>query len=230
MPQGSVIGPLLANLYLHYCMDKWLDIEYPYCSFERYADDTIIHCQTQNEGLTVMKAIERRLQECGLQMHQSKTKLVYCKDSNRRYDKDYPVVSFDFLRFTFKPRLAQNSNRGEWFTNWLPAVSTKAMRSMNEKMRQWKVLSRTTSTIQEIAETINPVLRGWINYYGKFYKTKLRQFMHIVNVKLAGWARRKYRNLRVSEMRAIRWLHGISVRRPGLFAHWSLLGSKPTVG
>jgi RNA-directed DNA polymerase len=129
----------------------------------------------------------------------------------------------------FKPRLAQNSQRGEWFTDWLPAVSGKSMKSMNEKMRKWGVLKKTTNTIQEIAEAINPVLRGWIAYYGKFYKTKLKKFMHTVNVKLASWARRKYKKLRTSEMKAIRWLHRITMRQPDLFAHWSLLGSKPTI-
>ena len=129
----------------------------------------------------------------------------------------------------FKPRLAQNGQRGEWFTNWLPAVSGKSMRSMNEKMQKWAVLKRTTNTLQEVAAEINPVLTGWINYYSKFYKTKLRNFMHIVNVKLASWARRKYKHLRASEMKAVRWLHGVSERQPQLFAHWALLGSKPTI-
>ena len=228
VPQGSVIGPVLANLYLHYSMDRWLSKEHPHCPFERYADDAIVHCSTEKEGLKVMKVLEERLGQCGLEMHPLKTKLVYCKDSNRRMS--YPNVTFDFLGYTFKPRQAQNSSRKETFTNWLPAVSSKAMKSMNEKMHGWSVLQMTGTTIQDIALKINPVLRGWINYYGKFYKTKLKDFMHIVNVKLANWARRKYKRLRTSEMKGIRWLYGISVRRPGLFVHWSQLGSIPTVG
>jgi group II intron reverse transcriptase/maturase len=230
VPQGSVIGPLLANLYLHYTLDKWIGIEFPHCSIIRYADDAIIMCRTQNDSQTVMKAVAKRLTDCGLEMHASKTKLVYCKDSNRRYNKHYPIVSFDFLGFTFKPRLAQNSIRGEWFTNFLPAVSTKAMNAMNEKMRKWEVLKKTTNTLQEIAKEINPIIRGWINYYGTFYKTKMIKFMHILNVKLEIWARRKYKRLRQGGMKAVRWLHQISVRRPNLFAHWTLLNSKPTVG
>ncbi len=116
-----------------------------------------------------------------------------------------------------------------WFTNWLPAVNRRSMRSMNEKMRKWEGWKKGDNTLEEIAEAINPVLSSWINYYGKFYKTKLKSFMHIINVKLAGWARRKYKNLRASEMKAIRWLHGVTVRQPTLFAHWALLGSKPTI-
>ena len=163
VPQGSVIGPLLANLYLH-----------------------------------------------------------YCKDSNRRGTAEH--IQFDFLGYTFMPRMARNSIRKVWFTNWLPAVSKKLM---NQRMKGWGVLRTSTLTLTQVAHAINPVIRGWINYYGKFYNAKYRNFMHILNVKLASWARRKYKNLRSSEMKAIRWLHGISRTSPNLFAHWTM-GSRPT--
>ena len=139
-------------------------------------------------------------------------------------------MAFDFLGYTFKPRLAQNSQRGEWFTNWLPAVSTKSKKGMSDKLRQCTSLKSKTGTLQAIAREINPMLKGWINYYGKFYITELKRFLHLVNENVANWARRKYKNLRTSMMKAMRWLHMISVRRPGLFAHWSMLDCRPTAG
>ena len=226
VPQGSVIGPLLANLYLHYCMDEWLRRLYPECKFERYADDAIIHCSTEAKAKEVKEALEKRMTTCGLQLHPVKTKMVYCKDSNRR--GTYENVSFDFLGYTFQPRMAKNSIRGVWFTNWLPAVSNKSLKAMNEKMKGWKILRSSGCKLEDVVAAINPVIKGWISYYGQFYKTKLINFMHVINVKLARWARRKYKGLRTSDMKAIRWLHGICQREPYLFAHWKI-GSKPTV-
>jgi len=224
VPQGSVIGPLLANLYLHYVMDLWLSRYYPDCPFERYADDALIHCKTKGQAEELLRYLRARMKECGLELHPHKTKLVYCKDSNRRGTHEH--VSLDFLGYTFKPRLARNSKRGVWFTSWLPAVSRKARGSMNERMKEWSLLRSSGCTLNEMAQSINPVLRGWINYYGTFYKTELISYMHIVNVKLARWARRKYKGLRVSTTKAMEWLHGISCREPHLFAHWSF-GAKP---
>jgi RNA-directed DNA polymerase len=225
VPQGSTVGPILANLYLHYVMDLWLSKNYPECPFERYADDSIVHCQNRLKADKVLEELKERLQECGLEAHPEKTKIVYCRDSNR--NERHPHGEFDFLGYTFRPRQAQNSNRKETFTNWLPSVSNKSMRSMTEKMKSWTIMRVSGCQIEEVAKFINPYIRGWINYYGNFYGAKLRSFMRCINVMIARWARRKYKKLRVSLIKAIRWLKGLSVRNPSLFAHWEF-GVTPT--
>lgn len=230
-PQGSVVSPLLANLYLHYCLDEWLE-KYSYgCKFERYADDIIIHCRTAKQAIAVKLAVRSRLKECGLEMHPEKTKLVYCKDSNRTaqvFRSDF-AISFDFLGYTFKPRQAQNKERKETFTCFLPGISKKSKVSINEKIRKWKLQRWNEATLQEIAERINPVVRGWINYYGKFYAAELRNFLGILNNKLALWARRKFKRFKGMKTAPIRWLRDISRRDTTLFAHWKMMGATPMV-
>ncbi len=227
VPQGSVIGPVLANLYLHYAMDEWMKRNYSCCPFERFADDSVIHCRTEAEAMRVKEALAERLKACGLEMNAEKTKIVYCKDSNR--NGNYPNIQFDFLGYTFKPRMAKNSIRGVWFTNWLPAVSNKAMTSMRKKMKDWKMLKTAGCQIEEIAQEINPVVRAWINYYGKFYQATLRNFMQEINRRIVKWVRSKYLKVRPSILKGLRWLKQISDKQPDLFAHWTI-GTTPSVG
>jgi len=226
VPQGSVIGPVLSNLYLHYTMDLWLQRNYPQCPFERFADDSIVHCYTERQATIVKEALETRFAQCGLEMHKEKTKIVYCKDSNRR--EKYHSVQFDFLGYTFKPRQAENTVRMVSFTNWLPAVSNKSMTSMRKKMKEWSSLRTAGCQIEDIASEINPVIRGWINYYGKFYKTKLKSFMREINLRIVKWARSKYLKVRPTVLKGLKWLKAISVKQPDLFTHWTF-GVLPTV-
>lgn len=226
IPQGAVISPLLANLFLHYCMDEWLRIHYPNCPFERYADDSVIHCQTEAQAVKLKKALDERLKACGLEMHPTKTMIVYCKDGNRK--NDYPNVQFDFLGYTFRARKAMN-NQGEFFTSFIPAVSNKAKTAMRMKMRTWKLHRRGGSDMAKLAKLINPVVQGWINYYGAYYKAELHRVLDHVNRLLVKWAIRKYKRLKGHKVRAIHWMAVIAKRSPSLFAHWRI-GIKPLVG
>jgi RNA-directed DNA polymerase len=218
-PQGGVISPVLANLFLHYAFNMWMKKRYPRIPFERYADDVICHCRSKAEAEGLRVAIERRFAECGLELHLQKTRVVYCKDDDRR--GDYPEQKFDFLGYTFRPRRAKN-RRGRFFVGFNPAISNKATKSICDAMRQWKLHRRTDKSLDELAQMVNPVLRGWINYYGHFRKSALyRTFQHLNNI-LARWASRKYKRLRGHKRRAFLWMQGIVRRQPRLFAHWQL--------
>jgi len=216
-PQGGVISPLLANLFLHYAFDTWMQRQYPRIPFERYADDGICHCRDKAEAERLQQAIELRFAECGLELNLQKTKVVYCKDSNRR--GDYPEQKFDFLGYTFRPRLAKRHS-GQFFVSFTPAISNKAAKSIRDAMRQWKLYRRTDRSIDELAQAINPVVRGWVNYYGSFHRSALARTFQYLNSILVKWATRKYKRLKGHKQRAWHWLRRIMHRQPRLFAHW----------
>jgi len=220
-PQGGVISPLLMNLFMHYAFDRWMERTHPHCPFARYADDAVVHCQTRAEAERLLEAIGNRLQDCLLTMHPDKSKVIYCKDSRRR--QDYPQAQFTFLGFTFRPRVAV-SRAGKRFTSFLPAVSVEAMKRMRQAIKGWHLNRQTFATLERLARQYNPILRGWWNYYGCFYKTEMRPLMDYLNQRLATWARRKYKKLLGRRQRSFQWLGRVAKRQPQLFYHWQMTG------
>lgn len=220
-PQGGVLSPLLANLFLHYTFDRWMQKLFPEIPFERYADDVIAHCRTKSEAEELLKAIELRFCNCELKINKEKTKIIYCKDSNRR--QNYPAYQFDFLGYTFRPRKAKNK-QGKYFVSFTPAVSNYATKLMRKRLKLWLLHRQVSKSIDEIAEMINPTVRGWINYYGKYYPSQLAETFSCLNKRLAKWASRKFKNMRGRKSRASSWLANTATVRPTLFAHWELLG------
>ena len=226
-PQGGVISPLLANIFLHLAFDDWMRKTHPVVPFERYADDVVAHCKTEAHALAVRRSIEQRLVQCKLQLHPEKTKIVYCKDADRR--GSYANEKFDFLGYTFRARRSKN-RRGKFFINFSPAVSNEAATKMRRTMRRWRLHLRSDKAIDDLARMWNPVLRGWIQYYGKFYPSALYSVFRHLDRTLARWANRKFKRLRRHRRRAEYWLGGVARREPRLFAHWAMLGLKPAAG
>jgi RNA-directed DNA polymerase len=218
-PQGGVVSPLLANLFLHYAFDVWVRRHYPHLPFERYADDGIVHCRTEVEAQEIRAAIAARLQECQLELHPEKTKIVYCKDDDRR--GNYPNEKFDFLGYTFRPRRSKN-RFGKFFINFSPAVSDKAGKAMRAEIRSWKLHLRSDKAIEDLSRMFNPIIRGWLQYYGRYYRSALYPIMHQLDRSLARWAYRKYKKLRGHLRRATHWVARISRRDPRLFANWQM--------
>jgi len=217
-PQGGVISPLLANLFLHYAFDCWMQNNYPEVPFERYADDAICHCRTESEAEEVKEAIDKRFAQCGLELNPRKTQIVYCKDDRR--NKVYPRHKFDFLGFTFRPREA----KGKYgiFIGFNPAVSNKAKRKMNQQIRSWKLHLKSNWSLEDLARACNPVIRGWFNYYGSYYRSALEDVVRRLDLRLGKWAEWKYKRFKGHSGRAIKWVRGVRKREPRLFAHWQL--------
>jgi RNA-directed DNA polymerase len=216
-PQGSAVSPVLANMFMHYAFDMFLAREFPTVEFERYADDAVVHCVTERQARQVWAVLSQRMEDVGLRLHPDKTKLVYCKDSRRR--GSFPSTSFRFLGYTFGPRKARYPD-GKAFTSFLPAVSPEALKEMGQRVREWRIHLRTRLDLNGLADWINPVVSGWMTYYGRFYRSQLYPFLRRINTYLMRWARKKYKRLRgYKRFRA--WWSGLIDREPGLFKHWA---------
>jgi RNA-directed DNA polymerase len=216
-PQGGVISPLLANLFLHYVFDVWMRKWYPQNPFERYADDVVVHCKTEAEARGLLEKLKERFLECKLELHPEKTKIVYCKDSNRRGSSQHE--KFDFLGYTFRPRSSRN-REGVLFTNFSPAMSNKAKKKIGEEIKGWRQESKPTKALSDIAKIVNPVIQGWFNYYGRYHESELWPTVKNIDTFLMRWAQRKYEQLKRSWKRKRDWLSRNMKRQSSLFVHW----------
>jgi group II intron reverse transcriptase/maturase len=226
-PQGGVASPLLANLFLHYAFDAWMQRTFPDIPFERFADDAIVHCRSEKQARFVLDAIRTRLSECGLDLHPTKTKIVYCQDDDRR--GTYESIKFDFLGYSFQPRRAK-TRWGKFFVSFLPAISAKAAKKIRQTIRDWRMAStRNNQRLEDLANFTNPVVRGWLNYYGRFYRSKCTQVLRHFNEALGQWARRKFKRFKRRERASMHWLGRIARRDPKLFVLWEQ-GVRPEVG
>jgi RNA-directed DNA polymerase len=209
---------LLANLFLHEAFDQWMREQFPTLVFERYADDIVVHCSTEKQAKYVLMCIRSRLAEYVLELHSEKTKVVYCKDVNRT--EEYEHTSFVFLGYEFRPRKCRNG-KGQFFVGFTPAVSPKAKKAMSRAIRAWNLTSFTTATLEKLSEQINPVVRGWMNYYGAYCRSELAPTLRQVELTVAKWAARKYKKLHRRLVASTRLLSAVRQREPGLFAHWA---------
>lgn len=224
-PQGGVISPVLANLYMHYAFDRWMVTQNPNNPWARYADDAVVHCRTQEEAVNLLTRLKKRLETCKLEIHPDKTKIVYCRSDNNKERHEYE--SFDFLGYTFRCRVTKTKT-GKFFNAFTPAVSKAAALEFREKMRECRYRGKMM-TPDELAKLMNPVIRGWANYFSKFCPSEARKkALDYVNNLLVKWAKRRYKRLSGSRGKAFRWLVEVAKVRPDLFYHWQM-GIRPTM-
>jgi RNA-directed DNA polymerase len=216
-PQGSAASPILANLFMHYAFDAWMVRNYPGVQFERYADDAVVHCVSKEQAEQVLARIAERMEEVGLRLHPDKTRIVYCKDGRRRGEHEH--TSFTFLGFSFRGRKAKSGRDGKYFVGFLPAMSTEALTAKSAVLRRMRIHRRTTLTLDDLARWLNPIVAGWVNYYGRFYRSVMIPLLRRVNSYLRRWAGQKYRRLRTyKDFKS--WWTGLIDRQTGLFVQW----------
>ena len=219
-PQGGVVSPILANLFMHYTFDLWMVRTHPDLLWCRYADDGLVHCCTEQQAEALKAELQARLAECHLEMHPTKTKVVYCKDANRQ--GEYPNIKFDFLGYCFRPRVVKRNRDNLLFCGFNPAVSQAALNAMRQATRDLNLRRQTQLSLQDIARQLNPLLCGWIAYYGRYVPSALQPLLRHVNLTLVAWARRKFKRFKDSRTRAGQFIERLAKVQPDLFAHWEL--------
>ena len=217
-PQGGVISPLLANLFLHYAMDKWLEQNHPKVEFVRYADDAILHCRTKAEAEQTLEALDQRIKACGLELHPEKTKLVYCRDYRRQ--ESFETVKFDFLGYSFQPRSTKSKQTGKLFLGFDCAISISSKKRIADKLEELEIDRLNFRSIVGVALYLEPLLRGWINYYGKFRITELKPVFLMLRQRLVWWARKRYKRYKTNMIKAYRWMDRVQKQFPYLFFQW----------
>ena len=219
-PQGGVISPILSNLFLHYTFDLWMKRTHPDLPWCRYADDGLVHCRTEQEAEALTAELRARLAECHLELHPTKTKIVYCRDGKRK--GTYPNVKFDFLGYCFRPRWIKKSRDNSMFCGFNPAVSPSALKAMRSTIRDLNIRRQTQLSLADIARTLNPLVRGWIEYYGRYAPSALSPMLRYVNQTLVRWAMRKFKRFKAHKIRASRFLQKLVRERMSLFVHWRI--------
>ena len=224
-PQGGVISPVLANLFMHYAFDKWMERQYPKNPWARYADDGVVHCRTKEEAKILLEKLKERMLSCKLEIHPDKTRIVYCRSD--KYPESHEHESFDFLGYTFRRRLVKNKN-GNFFNSFTPAVSKSASQHLRDRIRDIRKKNKMF-TLEELAEIMNPIIRGWSNYFSKFCASEARKILDYVNLTLVRFIRFKYKTVNRSKGKAFRYLIRVAKAQPNLFYHWQM-GIRPTIG
>lgn len=218
-PQGGVVSPLLANLFLHYAFDRWVAQHLRSVRFCRYADDGVVHCRSQAQAQLVLRKLAERFRQCGLELHPDKTRLVYCRDINR--PAEYPTTQFTFLGYTFRPRKAVDKY-GRVYVNFAPAVARDVLRVMRQTIRGWHLQLKSDKTIADLSSMFNPILRGWMSYYSRFHGSAMFAVWRHVNTYLVRWLMRKHKPLARHKRRARNALGKLAAASTRAFVHWEL--------